>query len=303
LILRTADLSKRFGSVTALDDVSLEIGEGATGLLGPNGSGKTTLLRILLGLVQGDGKAEVFGLDPAEEPRAVRARIGYMPESECIVPGLSGVDVVAFLGRLSGMPKRAALQRAHDVMYYVGLDEERYRDATEYSQGMQQRLKLATAPVHDPELVFLDEPTNGLDPEGRADMLEIIEELAREHGKNIILSSHLLRDVERVCRHVVMLEKGRVMKVGQIDQLTSDHTGAYEVRVRGETTGYANALRAAGAVVGEQGALLVRLPAGESTRMLFDVARESGSLVEGLKPTRRSLEDVFLAELDGEHDG
>jgi len=302
VIVRTADLSKHFGSVRALNDVSLEIGEGATGLLGPNGSGKTTLLRILLGLIRAEGKAEVLGLDPSREPRAVRARIGYMPESECIVPGLSGVDVVAFMGRLSGMAKRAALKRAHEVMYYVGLAEERYRDATEYSQGMQQRLKLATALVHDPEIVFLDEPTNGLDPEGRADMLEIVGELATEHGKNIVLSSHLLRDVERVCRHVVMLERGRVMRVGVIDELTSDHLGTYAVKLRGEAGAYAAALRDAGALVGGEIPMVVQLPAGASTRMLFEVAQATNVLVSGIKPTRRSLEDVFLAELEGAGD-
>lgn len=303
MIVRTADLDKRFGAVHALNDVSLEIGEGATGLLGPNGSGKTTLLRILLGLLKAQGKAEVLGLDPARAPRAVRARIGYMPESECIVPGLSGVDVVAFMGRLSGMDKRPALKRAHEVMYFVGLDEERYRDASEYSQGMQQRLKLATALVHDPDVLFLDEPTNGLDPDGRVDMLEIVEELAVEHHKNIVFSSHLLRDVEQVCRHVVMLEDGHVRKVGEIDQLTSDHTGAYEVRLQGEVDAYANALRAAGADVTGVDPLLVALPEGGTTRMLFEVARSTGVVVKGLKPTRRSLEDVFLAELEGGRDG
>ncbi|MEM8884395.1 MAG: ABC transporter ATP-binding protein [Planctomycetota bacterium] len=298
MILRTADLSKHFGRVTALNTVTLEIGEGATGLLGPNGSGKTTLLRILLGLIRGSaGTAEVLGLDPQREPRAVRAQIGYMPESECIVPGLTGVDVVAFLGRLAGMPRRAALQRAHEVMYYVGLDEERYREASEYSQGMQQRLKLATALVHDPALIFLDEPTNGLDPEGRADMLEVVAELAGEHGKHIVLSSHLLRDVERVCRHVVMLEKGRVVRTGAIEEMTSDDTGTYEVRLPEGMPAYAEALRARGFTVAEGDPMLVELPADGAARLLFAVAREQGVTLRGLKPSRRSLEDVFLAEM------
>jgi len=290
--------------VRALDGVTLKIEAGATGLLGPNGSGKTTLLRILLGLLPAEGSASVLGLDPARDPLAVRARIGYMPESECLIPGLAGVDVVAYLGRLSGMERRPALKRAHEVMYYVGLDEQRYRDASEYSQGMQQRLKLATALVHDPDLIFLDEPTNGLDPDGRADMLEIVAELVSEHGKNLILSSHLLRDVERVCSHVVMLDKGRVVRTGEIDQLTSDHTGTYEVRVDAESDAFAERLRAAGAEVAAgtglaAGAtLLVRLPDGDGTRALFRVARETGARVRYLKPTRRSLEDVFMAEME-----
>jgi len=298
VIIGTQQLSKRFGRIQALDDVSLEIGEGATGLLGPNGSGKTTLLRILLGLLPADGSATVLGLDPSREPLEIRARIGYMPESECIVPGLSGVDVVAFLGRLAGLGKRPALKRAHEVMYYVGLDEQRYRDATEYSQGMQQRLKLATALVHDPDLIFLDEPTNGLDPDGRAEMLEVVAELADQHGKHIVFSSHLLKDVEQVCSHVVMLQSGRVVQTGEIDALTSDNTGAYEVGVNGDASGYVAALRGAGAEVAEEGVLLVRLPASEGTRFLFRIARESNVQIRSLAPTRRSLEDVFMARME-----
>jgi len=298
VIIGTQQLSKNFGRVQALDGVSLEIGEGATGLLGPNGSGKTTLLRVLLGLLPADGSASVLGLDPSHEPLAVRARIGYMPESECIVPGLSGVDVVAYLGRLAGLERRPALKRAHEVMYYVGLDEQRYRDATEYSQGMQQRLKLATALVHDPDLIFLDEPTNGLDPDGRAEMLTIVAELASEHGKNLIFSSHLLRDVEKVCSHVVMLRKGQVVRTGAIDALTSDHTGAYEVGLLEDSAGYIEALRSAGATVNHESKLLVALPEGEGTRFLFRVAQQSGVHIRSLAPTRRSLEDVFVEEME-----
>jgi ABC-2 type transport system ATP-binding protein len=300
VIIGTQRLSKNFGRIQALDGVSLEIREGATGLLGPNGSGKTTLLRILLGLLPADGSATVLGLDPAMDPLEVRARIGYMPESECIIPGLAGVDVVAYLGRLAGLGRRPALKRAHEVMYYVGLDEQRYRDATEYSQGMQQRLKLATALVHDPDLIFLDEPTNGLDPDGRTEMLKIVGELATEHGKNLVFSSHLLKDVEKVCSHVVMLRKGKVVQTGEISELTSDHTGAYAVGIAGEREGYAAALAGAGATttVGANGTLLVALPAGEGTRFLFRVARECGTHIRSLAATRRSLEDVFVAEME-----
>jgi len=167
---------------------------------------------------------------------------------------------------------------------------------------MQKRIKLATALVHDPELIFLHEQTHGLDPAGRTEMLAIVAELAREHGKNVVLSSHLLRDVERVCAHVVMLENGRVMKVGVIDELTSDHTGTYEVALQGGADGYAEALSGAGAVVAGDGPLVVQLPPGATTRLLFEVARDCGVLVRGLKPTRRSLEDVFMAELEGAGD-
>jgi len=302
VIIETHELSKHFGRVRALDGVSLAIEEGATGLLGPNGSGKTTLLRLLLGLISGKGRATVLGIDPARNPLRVRARIGYMPESECIIPGLSGVDVVVYLGRLAGLARRPALKRAHEVMYYVGLEESRYRDATEYSQGMQQRLKLATALVHDPDLIFLDEPTNGLDPDGRTEMLEIVGELAREHGKHIILSSHLLKDVEQVCSHVVMLQNGRVARTGEIESLTSDHTGAYDVGVLGDETRFAEALRLAGAEVADGKAMQVRLPASEGPRFLFRIAREAGVQLCSVAPTRRSLEDVFMAEMENAGD-
>jgi len=298
VIVRTANLTKNFGSVQALAGVSLEFGEGATGLLGPNGSGKTTLLRILLGLLPAEGTVEVFGMDPARKPREVRARVGYMPESECIIPGLSGIDVVAYLGRLSGMTRRDALQRAHEVLYYVGLEEERYRDANEYSQGMQQRLKLATALVHDPDLIFLDEPTNGLDPDGRAEMLAVIGELASDHGKSIVLSSHLLVDVERVCTGVVMLERGRVVKTGSIAELTADRAHTYEVTVCGPADGFVDCLRRAGLNVRRGRPMLVDLPVGATPRVLFEAARDADALIQGLRRVRRTLEDVFIENLE-----
>ena len=298
MIIRTGNLVKNFGSVQALKGVSLEFGGGATGLLGPNGSGKTTLLRVLLGLISAQGSVEVLGMNPARDPRGVRARVGYMPESECIIPGLAGVDVVAYLGRLSGMASRPALQRAHEVMYYVGLEEERYRDANEYSQGMQQRLKLATALVHDPDLIFLDEPTNGLDPDGRAAMLEIVGELATDHGKSIILSSHLLVDVERVCKQVVMLQGGSVVQTGSIEELTAGATHTYEVTVGGDAAPWIAALESAGATVTSGKVHRVVLPAGLTPRVMYECASGTEVLIRGLRPLRRSLEDVFIENLE-----
>jgi ABC-2 type transport system ATP-binding protein len=303
VIVETLDLAKRFGATVALDGVRCSFGEGATGLLGPNGAGKTTLLRILLGLLPAEGRATVLGLDPMRQPNEVRAHLGYMPESECIVPGLFAVDVVAFMGRLSGMPRRSAFKRAHEVMYYVGLGEERYREAAEYSVGMQQRLKLATALVHDPDVLFLDEPTNGLDPGGRDEMLILIRELAGEHGKNLVLSSHLLRDVEQVCTNVIMLHRGRVVREGPIAEMTSSERGSYEVRVRGEPGPFLACLSKRGADVDATEGLLVVLPEGADTSLIFAAARETGVTVRGLQPTRRSLEDVFLDEVGESHAG
>ncbi len=294
-ILGTEHLTKKFGSFTALDNVDLEVGEGATGLLGPNGAGKTTLLRVLLGLLPAQGRAEVLGLDPTREPLQVRARLGYMPESECLIPGLTSVEVVAFLGRLAGLERRQALKRAHEVLYYVGLGEARYRAVDEYSLGMQQRLKLAQALVHDPDVLFLDEPTNGLDPKGRTEMLGLISELAREHHKHIILSSHLLPDVEAVCPHVVVLDRGRVVRQGDVAEMTAGGDRAWHVEIRGDADGFCRALTELGATAHMDGAVLVELPGGgDDTSLIFRAAVDTGVQVRGLTPTRRSLEDVFL---------
>jgi len=201
------------------------------------------------------------------------------------------------------MPKRDAFKRAHEILYFVGLGEERYREATEYSMGMQQRLKLGTALIHDPDLLFLDEPTNGLDPQGRVEMLRVIAELPRApYEKHVILSSHLLKDVEEVCTNVAVLHRGRLVKTGPIAELTGAARGEYEVEVGENGAGFAQALGGAGAEV-EQGRrrLTVKLPAEAGTAMLFAAAREAGARISGLRLLRRSLEDVFLDAL-GEND-
>jgi ABC-2 type transport system ATP-binding protein len=193
------------------------------------------------------------------------------------------------------MPRRDAFKRAHEVMYFVGLGEERYREASEYSTGMQQRLKLAAALVHDPELLLLDEPTNGLDPKGREEMLTLLRELAAEHGKHLLLSSHLLPDVEQVCKSVVMLRQGRVVRQGPITELTSGEEGTYEVKVRGPVARFATILGAASGGAPGDGTLLVR---AADTAAIFRAAQEAGVQVRGLKALRRTLENVFLDAVD-----
>jgi ABC-2 type transport system ATP-binding protein len=295
-VLTIRNLRKSFGPTVALDGVDCEVGSGATGLLGPNGAGKTTLLRILLGLLPAEGQALVMDLDPFRQPREVRARIGYMPESECTIPGLFGVDAVAYLGRLAGMPRRDAFKRAHEVMYFVGLGEERYREASEYSSGMQQRLKLAAALVHDPELLLLDEPTNGLDPKGREEMLTLLSELATEHKKHLLLSSHLLPDVEQVCSNVIMLRQGRVVRQGPITEMTTGEKGTWEVRLRGDLARFAAELSGLGVEAkegapGDGAVFFVRV---DDTATIFRAAASAGAQVRGLKAVRRTLENVFL---------
>src|SRR5229473_742296 len=204
------DLAVSYGLVPALAGVSGAFPAGPTGLLGPNGAGKTTLLKTLLGFLEPDrGVINAFGLDPTKRPLDVRRRIGYMPEVDCHLPGMTAGAFVAFAGELSGLPRDEAVSRAHEVLYYVGLGEARYRRVDTYSTGMKQRVKLAQALVHDPDLLLLDEPTNGLDPSGRDEMLELVRDLARNKGVNVLVSSHLLPDVEFTCDHVVVMDKGR----------------------------------------------------------------------------------------------
>src|ERR687890_2097697 len=209
-----------YGKNQALKNVTARFARGAVGLLGPNGAGKSTMLKSLLGFVKPDaGQMQVLGLDVARHPLEIRARIGYMPESDAHIPGMNAVSFVAYCGELAGLPRVDAMQRAHEVLFYVGLGEARYRNVETYSTGMKQRIKLAQALVHDPDVLFLDEPTNGMDPKGREEMLELVRDLAHNKGVSLILSSHLLPDVEYTCDHIVVLKAGTVAAHGPIEHL------------------------------------------------------------------------------------
>lgn len=302
-VVTTQGLSKAYGPVQALDDVTVEIPRGAWGLLGPNGAGKTTLLTLLLGLrAPSAGTASVAGFDPEEDPVAIRQRIGYVPEGDAYVPGLTGVRYVAYGGRLGGLPAEDAMQRAHEVLNFVGLDEERYREVEDYSQGMRQRAKLAQAIVHDPEIVFLDEPTNGLDPEGREEMLELIASLARDHGIGVVLASHVLPEVEAVCEGALVLDGGRVVANDRLDELKAVERANYIVRIRGELAPFADALNAVDASVERtpEGPLRVRVRDEEGPPAILKAARSAGVQVRHLEPARASLEDALVTALAGE---
>ena len=294
-------VSVTYGKQRALRDVSAVFPAGAVGLLGPNGAGKSTMLKALLGFVKPDsGALNVLGLNVADKPMEVRARLGYMPESEAHIPGMNAVSFVAYCGQLSGLPKADAMQRAHEVLYYVGLGEARYRNVETYSTGMKQRIKLAQALVHDPDLLFLDEPTNGMDPKGRDEMLELIRDLAHNKGVNLILSSHLLPDVEYTCDHVVVMDKGAVATFGTIEALTGPSGRVYEVRVKGELPGFIAALKSAGLEASETDEDVMRVfvpgvPAGfgEDQQRICGVALSAGVQIRHLKPSLPTLEDVF----------
>jgi ABC-2 type transport system ATP-binding protein len=296
------DLSVSYGAVRALAGVSGAFRPGPTGLLGPNGAGKTTLLKTLLGFLQPDaGTLAAFGIDPARAPLEVRRRVGYMPEVDCHIGGMTAAAFVAFAGELSGLPRDEAVSRAHEVLYYVGLGEARYRNVDTYSTGMKQRVKLAQALVHDPDLLLLDEPTNGLDPNAREEMLGLIHDVATRRGMSLVLCSHLLRDVERVCESVIVVDRGRIAASGVVADLTGPRRSVFDLRVKGEAAGLLEALRVLGGEWHEaEDGYRVFVPEGEGAALLFRLARERGVQVRYLRPGTESLEDVFLRALGHE---
>src|SRR5262245_31656911 len=289
-----------YGRQAALRDVTAAFAAGAVGLLGPNGAGKSTMLKSLLGFVTPDrGKMRVLGLDVAASPLDIRARVGYMPESDAHIPGMNAVSFVAYCGELAGLPRVDAMQRAHEVLFYVGLGEARYRNVETYSTGMKQRIKLAQALVHDPDLLFLDEPTNGMDPKGRDEMLELVRDLAHNKGVNLILSSHLLPDVEYTCDHVVVMDKGTVATAGPIVALKQPRGRVYELRVK--TSGeldlesFLERLRSAGldCHATDEDVMRVFVPGDRGARQLFELAAADHVQVRHLRPSVPTLEDVF----------
>ncbi|MCY0918331.1 ABC transporter ATP-binding protein [Streptomyces sp. H27-G5] len=230
-VIATESLSKRYPRVTALDRLSLDIGPGVTGLVGANGAGKSTLIKILLGLSPAtEGRAAVLGLDVSTHGSAIRERVGYMPEHDCLPPDVSATEFVVHMARMSGLPPTAARERTADTLRHVGLYEERYRPIGGYSTGMKQRVKLAQALVHDPQLVLLDEPTNGLDPVGRDEMLGLIRRIHTDFGISVLVTSHLLGELERTCDHVVVVDGGKLLRSSSTSEfMQSTTTLAVEV--------------------------------------------------------------------------
>ena len=294
-------LEKSYGAVRALHGLTLDIPPGPVGLLGPNGAGKTTLLKVLLGLLRPrSGSSVIAGHDPASGRGrlAVRRVVGYMPEGDCLIPGMNAVELVATLGRVTGMSRRDAMTRAHEVLDYVGLEEERYRSLDEYSTGMKQRLKLAQALVHDPGMLLLDEPTNGLDPRGRRHMLDLVHDLGHQHGKNILLCSHLLPDVEATCDEVIVIHRGTVLSTGTIADMTQEDEVWMGAQVGGDVERFAAGLVEAGVEYQrpKDERFLIRA-AREDGDELFALALQHGAFLTHLAPPRSSLEDVFLRAL------
>jgi len=293
-VLEVSDLTHDYGEVVAIRNLTLQIPEGVTGLVGANGAGKTTLLRLMLGLLHPtSGSMQVLGHDPQREPLAVRTVIGYMPEGDCLPKDQTAADFVAYTAQLAGIPPREARRRASETLFLVGLEEERFRYLGDFSTGMQQRVKLAQAIVHDPDLLLLDEPASGLDPEGRSQMLELIRRLA-EFKVNVILSSHVLTDIEQTCDWVVMLDAGDLLRSGPLEGF--EKLGTVIVEVLDHADQVAAALRSRGFEATVEGQRLVVGPGDETLEVAIvaETAAANAGLVRMIRGSA-SLEDLFLA--------
>lgn len=296
MVVDLKDIHFSYGRVKALEGITLSLPQGAVGLLGPNGAGKSTLLRILLGfLAPQRGEGRVLSYDIRLEQLHIRRFVGYMPEDDCLIPGMDAVTFTAHFGELSGMPRQEAMKRAHDVLFYVGLGESRYRLLETYSAGMKQRLKLAQAIVHDPKLLFLDEPTSNLDPQGRREILELMKDISSKKDIQVLISSHILSDIESVCSDVVILNKGRLAAQGKISELKQLHFRLYEVKIKGEGEGFVKKLKAMGCKVEEteDKLLKVYVPAEQEILELFRAAEAEQVQIRMFVRSQTSLEDLF----------
>jgi len=293
----------KYGQIVAVDKITTTFHHGSTGLLGPNGAGKSSLIKGLLGLVPiSSGIGKIMNKNVATEKKAIRQIIGYMPEDDCLIPGLTGVGLVQYAGELCGMSKEDAMQRAHEVLYLVGLGEARYRKVETYSSGMKQRIKLAQAIVHDPKLLFLDEPTSGMDPKGRQEMLDLIQNIATRGKMSIVLASHILVDVDRTCSRIVIMDKGRIVEQGDIENLRGRFSGTYSIRVEGDKEKFIESLKKSGCSVKPDGKHLldVTLPKGMDTDLVLEIAHKSSVQLRRLMPGVQTLEDVFIKKIGAE---
>ncbi|HUT80423.1 MAG TPA: ABC transporter ATP-binding protein [Candidatus Bathyarchaeia archaeon] len=313
-ILVVDGITKVFGkisnphSIVALDNISFTLHKGANSILGPNGAGKSTLLKILMGYIhETSGTAQILGYDIKKDGMLIRALVGYMPENYSIIPGVNAVKQVSLMGRISGLPKAEAMQRSHETLQYVGLEESRYRKVNEFSTGMLQRLKLAQALVNDPRLLFLDEPTNGLDPKGRMEMIDLIKEINSTHDIDIIVSSHLLPDIEATCEYATILDQGKVVSQGRINELTyqesiSKEEGLMLVRIKGEFNIFLQELQKANLPFQVIDRVIhIVYTDKDITHKLLSIAHQTGVQIRMMTPQKTILEDVFVHTISNQH--
>lgn len=301
-VARCSDLCVQYGSVVVLNRLTVDIPQGCVGLLGPNGAGKSTLLKTLLGFLRPtSGGAEVLGIPVSGDTRPIRQQVGLMPEQDCHIPGMSAIEFVAYAGALSGLPKNESLRRAHEVLEYCGLGEARYRQVETYSTGMKQRIKLAQALVHGPKLLFLDEPTNGLDPRGRNEMLDLIRSISKQGMVNVIVSSHLLKDIERTCDSVLVIFQGQLRAFGKIKDLLKMEGHPFRVEVKEPNQRFVDTLHANHVrVLGLENytyQIQAEIAGHELTRRVFKSAIESSTEIRSIEPMTRSLEEAFMEAL------
>jgi ABC-2 type transport system ATP-binding protein len=296
-LIELHDVTKTYRGCLALENVSLSIGSGITGLLGPNGAGKSTLIKVMLGLVSvTSGSGRILNLPFGTNYKKIRRLVGYMPEDDCYISGLSGVEMVRFVARLSGMPSIEALRRAHEILDFCGIEQERYRNVETYSTGMRQKLKFAQAIIHDPPLLILDEPTSGLDPRERQIMLGRIRSLADRSGKTVLISTHILPDVQSICDHVVILAYGRVRISERFEVLAQPAIPAYQVRVLGDAEKFVSLIRAGGWHVEQarDGTLNVHGMNDSTIQHIWQWAQEAGVGIRLLRPAKNSLDEIFV---------
>ena len=293
-LISARDLTKSYPGVQALDGLTVDIEPGIIGFVGANGAGKTTFLRILLGLLQPtSGSVSVLGFDVQSDAMEVRKLVGYMPEHDCLPLDVSGTDFVTHMGQISGLPFTAARERAAEMLRHVGLHEERYRLIGTYSTGMKQRIKLAQALTHDPRLLLLDEPTNGLDPEGRDEMLALVERTGREFGIAVVLTSHLLGEIERVCEYLLAIDAGKLQYAGSVSAFT-ERSRRLLVEIDDEVPEFAAQLRANGLEVEGNGReLRVVLANDQVYDVVRDVAAALSVPLSRMEVSRHKLEELF----------
>ena len=297
-LIELENVEVRYGDFLALNGVTCAIEEGAAvGLLGPNGAGKSTLMKTLLGFNRASaGSVKILGHDMPRGALLVRQDLGYMPEREVVSPKVSAVSFLTYVGRLFGMIRVDAMERTHEVLNYVGLGENRYRKMETYSTGMLQRVKLAQALIHDPRLLLLDEPTNGLDPEGRQEMLDLIADIGKNRKVTVVLSSHLMPDVQHVCERVIMVQHGRIVEDGTIKDLTAPRDNQFEVQVHGGMENFLAALAKRGGqcIRQKDDLMLLEVPEGNGNDLLFLAARDASTQIRRIEPAKSSLAEVFM---------
>ena len=300
-LIELKDVEVHYGDFKALDGISCTIEGGTVGLLGPNGAGKSTLMKTLLGFNRASaGEVTLLGHTMPQGALQIRQELGYMPEKEVVSPNVSAVSFLTYVGRLFGMVRVDAMERTHEVLNYVGLGENRYRNMGTYSTGMLQRVKLAQALIHDPKLLLLDEPSNGLDPDGRLEMLNLIADVGRSRDVTVILSSHLLPDVQHVCERVIMVQHGQIVEDNTIEALTAPRDRQYEVQVHGERSAFLRAVADLGGTCVQQKneLLLLELPDGARADLLFQAAKNANTQIRYLEPAKSSLAEVFMTAMN-----